>query len=231
MIYAFVGSDSVSKKKFLAELIKTNEDREVAYFDTESFDVGTFTNTLGQGDIFAKKYLVVLKGLISDGKHSVSARFSEMAEGETIFVILEDGLLKASLEEVKKYAKVFKSSDVSKGKDEKFNIFSITDAYGARDKKSTWVLMEQALRSGVTAEEILNILIWQTKNLLFVKREADPRKTGLSPFVYNKAKKYSGNYSLPELEDISRSLTKLFHEGHLGLDVEPNLELFLLKTL
>lgn len=231
MIYAFVGSDPASKKKFLADLLKTHEDREAIYFDSESFDTAAFLNTLGSGDIFARKYFVVLRGIVAGDKHDISSKFGEMAQGETVFVILEDGLLKATLEELKRHAKVLKTVDLPKGKDDKFNIFSITDAYGARDKKITWVLMEQALRSGVTAEEILNTLIWQTKNLLFVKRETDPRKTGLSPFVYEKAKKYSANYSLPELQDISRSLTKLFHEGHLGLDVEPNLELFLLRTL
>ncbi len=231
MICAFVGNDAASKKKFLSDLLKTHADREVAYFDSESFDMGAFMNTLGGGDIFAKKYFVVMRGLMAEGKHDISSKLTDMNSSETVFAVLEDSLLKVPLEELKKHAKVFKSAEVSKGKDEKFNIFSITDAYGARDKKSAWVLMQQALRSGVAAEEVLNILIWQTKNLLFVKRETDPRKTGLSPFVYNKAKKYSGNYTLPELQEISRSLTRLFHEGHLGLDVEPNLELFLLKTL
>lgn len=91
--------------------------------------------------------------------------------------------------------------------------------------------MQKALKEGIVAEEILNILIWQTKNLLFVTRGDDMKSTGLSPFVYNKSKSYAKNFKSEELENISRELVTMFHESHLGLELEPNLEKFLLKTL
>ncbi len=91
--------------------------------------------------------------------------------------------------------------------------------------------MQKSLNAGVVAEEILNILIWQTKNLLFVSRGDDMKSTGLSPFVYNKSKTYARNYKTEELENISREFVTMFHESHLGLELEPNLEKYLLKTL
>lgn len=231
MIHVFVGNDNEAKKRALAGLLESHQDREVLYFDNESFDQDTFLNALSGGDMFSRKYLAVLRNISMDDDFGVKDKLEAMSESDTVFVIMEDVLLKGPTEMLKPIAKSFKTFDLPKGRDERFNIFSITDAYGARDKKSVWVLMQKALRENISAEEILNILIWQTKNLLFAKREGDMKKTGLSPFVYNKSRTYSANYKTEELENISRGLTRLFHEGHLGMDLEPNLEKFILKTL
>lgn len=231
MISVFSGTDRAAKKNALSELLKAHSDRQVLYFDAESFDQGTFLNVISGGDMFSGKYVAVLQDIVFDKGFGLTPKLSAMSESETVFVILEEGLLKAETELLKPYAKVWKILDLPKGRDEKFNIFSITDSFGARDKKVTWVLLQKALRSGVASEEVLNILIWQAKNLLLAKREPDMRKTGISPFVYEKARKYSANYTLPELETMSRSLVSMFHESHLGMDAGPNLEKFLLKSL
>ena len=231
MIHVFVGTDNEAKKRSLGDLLRNYNDREVLYFDSESFDQDTFLNSLSGGDMFSQKYVGVLRDLVFDKKHSIFEKIERMKESETVFVVLEETILKAGTEMLKPHASTWKALDLPKGRDEKFNIFSITDAFGARDKKSTWVMLQKALRSGVTSDEILNILIWQAKNLLITKREAIMKNTGLSLFVYEKARKYSANYTLPELETMSRSLVSMFHESHLGLETEPNLEKFLLKSL
>ena len=43
-------------------------------------------------------------------------------------------------------------------KGNEFNIFSLTDAVGARNKKEAWVLYQKALLAGVSAEEIFSFL-------------------------------------------------------------------------
>lgn len=230
MITVFSGTDRAAKKNALAELLKSHSDRQVLYFDAENFDQGTFLNAISGGDMFSQKYVAVLRDISLEDSFGITDKLANMADSETVFVILENSLLKAETELLKPHAKVWKTVDLPKGREEKFNIFSITDAFGARDKKSTWVLLQKALRSGVASEEVLNILIWQTKNLLASQRVSMP-ETGLSPFVYNKAKSYSKNFKEEELQNMSRNLATLFHESHLGQDLGPNLELFLLKTL
>jgi DNA polymerase III delta subunit len=232
MIYVFVGNDQQKKLEAREALAQSFLGREAFFVNDANFDPEIFQNYLSGGDLFSKKYFITLDSVISsDFGDEILDRAEQMSDSETIFVILEPALLKAPTETLKKYAKEFKTFDLPKSRDEKFNIFSITDAFGARDKKNTWVLMQKAIISGIAAEEILNILIWQAKNLLFVSRGDDMKSTGLSPFVYNKSKSYARNYKMEELEDISRAFISMFHESHLGLDLEPNLEKYLLKTL
>lgn len=232
MIYVFSGSDTDKKIKARDEVLKISQGREIFFVNEGNFSLEQFQNFLAGGDLFSKKYVIVLDSLVSsDVSDFVLDKAKEMKESENIFVILENEILKAPGEILKKSCKDWKTFDLPKATQAKFNIFSITDAFGARDKKNTWVLMQKALREGIAAEEILNILIWQTKNLLFVTKGEDMKSAGLSPFVYNKSKSYSKNYKDFELENISRQLVAMFHESHLGLELEPNLEKFLLKTL
>ena len=232
MIYVFSGNDTTKKLSARDSIVKSFPDREVFFVSEENFEPEQFQNFLSGGDLFSKEYVVVLDCLVaSDSGGDVLDKSEAMADSKTVFIILEPGLLKAPSEILKNQAIEFKNFDLPKGKDEKFNIFSITDSFGMRDKKNTWVLMQKALMAGVSSEEILNILIWQAKNLLAVSGSKNASDTGLAPFVYNKSKSYSRNYKAEELQEISRSLVSMFHESHLGLDLRPNLEKFLLKTL
>lgn len=232
MIYVFLGSDTDKKISSREEVLKNFPDREVFFVNEGNFSPEQFQNFLAGDDLFAKKYFVILDSLISsDVSDLILDKAVEMKNSENIFVIIETEILKTPMEILKKVVREWKIFDLPKISPAKFNIFSITDAFGARDKKNTWVLMQKALQEGIASEEILNILIWQAKNLLFVSRGEDMKSTGLSPFVYNKSKSYAKNYKPTELEDISRELVKMFHESHLGLELEPNLEKFLLKTL
>lgn len=231
-MYALVGTDRDARQKSLASILAAHTERDALYFDEDSFDESLFMNAVAGADMFGKQYVAVLRGLISgDRGPFVRLRLAEMAASDTVFVVIEESLSKAQSDEVKEHANEYKAVDLPKGRDEHFNIFQITDAFGARDKKSTWVLLQKALRSTISAEEILNILIWQAKNLLIAEKSTSAATSGLAPFVYEKSKRYSRNFKEEELKDISRALVRMFHESHLGLDVGPNLERFLLKSL
>lgn len=232
MIYVFSGDDQNKKTKARDEILQNFLDREVFFVREDNFVLEDFQNFLVGGDLFSREYVVVFDGIISsDLGEVVLEKVKDMSKSKTVFVILENGLLKAPTDIFKKAATDFQEFDLPKTKQEKFNIFSITDAFGARDKKNTWVLTQKALRQGVSSEEILNILIWQVKNLLNVSKSTNAQDSGLAPFVYNKSKSYSKNYKAEELQEISRNLVEMFHQSHLGLDLEPNLEKFLLQTL
>ena len=232
MLYVYIGDNIEKKKEALTKLLKNHTECEIFYIKDEAFDPEVFANFIAGGDLFANQYIVVIDSLIdTDAGDIVLGKTVEMEKSANIFVVLETAILKDATTVLKKAAEAFESFDLPKSVKAKFNIFSITDSFGARDKKNTWVLLQQALREGVAADEVLNILIWQTKNLLFAKRSTDMKSTGLSPFVYNKSKQYSANYKESELVDMSRELIKFFHESHLGLELAPNLEAYLLKTL
>ncbi len=232
MLHVFVGTDLLARRTGTAGILALHPDREALYFDSESFDEGLFMNALAGPDMFGGGYIAVIRDIAgSDKGEVVTSRLAEMAASDTVFIFSEESVSKALAEEVKEHAESYKAVDLPKNTDRGFNIFSITDAFGARDKKSAWVLFQEAQMAGTAPEEVLNILIWQAKNLLITKNASSAAETGLAPFVFQKSKGYSKNFETHELKDMSRTLTRLFHESHLGMDLGPNLELFLLKTL
>jgi len=232
MLYALVGTDTEARRTSQADILARHADREALYFDSESFDEGLFMNAIAGPDMFGGGYIAVIRDIAAGDKGDfVTSRLAEMAASDTVFVLSEESVPKALAEELKEHAESYKIVDLPKNTNRGFNMFSITDAFGARDKKSVWVLLQEALQSGVAPEEVLNILIWQAKNLLITKNAASAAETGLAPFVFQKSKGYSKNFEVEELKTISRKLTSMFHESHLGMDLGPNLELFLLKTL
>lgn len=232
MIYAFAGTDTEKRQAAVSSLLQKYPEAPIFRFDDLNKDPADLYNLIGGDDLFAEMRLVVIDKLLETdfGVH-VLENLAKLSESPNVFVIIENSLEKETLKALEKEAKDLKVFDLPKTKDDRFNIFQITDAFGARDKKSSWVLMQKALRRDISVEEILNILIWQVKNLLLAKGAKSMKETGLSPFVHDKSLKYSDNFEAEELQGISRSLAKLYHESHLGLELAPNLEIFLLKTL
>ncbi len=231
MIYAFAGTDTRKRQDAVSLLLQKYATLSVFRFDDVNKSLADLHNLFSGDDLFAEKRLVVIDGLLeTDFGASVFENLSSIRESENIFVIIENSFDKEVLKAIEKESEYLKVFDLPKTKDDRFNIFQITNAFGARDKKSTWVLMQKALREDISAEEILNILIWQTKNLLLARGAKSAAETGLAPFVYQKSSSYVRNFEEKELHDISKNLATLYHESHLGLELEPNLELFILKT-
>ncbi len=231
MIYVFAGTNSERRSIALNKFLKRFDDYEVSRFDEYNFTENLLGDFIGSSGLFSKKSLVVFENLLEGAASKIILEKVEaLGASETIFVFSEREISKEASGILKKEAEEFEIFDLAKARDSRFNIFQITDAFGARDKKATWVLMQKALRENIEAVEILNILIWQVKNLLFVRGVAE-KETGLNPFVYRKSTAYTKNFKDGELENISKGLVKLFHESHLGLDLAPNLELLVLKSL
>ena len=91
-----------------------------------------------------------------------------------------------------------------------FNVFTITDALGERDRGELWLAAQQALKAGISSEEIFWKLVWQVKNILLVSAGGEIKS--LKPFVIQKARQFSANFSQSELANLSSNLVKLWHE-------------------
>ena len=111
-----------------------------------------------------------------------------------------------------------------------FNIFAFTDALGARDKKRAWILYEQALSAGVSAEEVFWKVIWIVKSMMLASRTASVVETEMKEFPYKKAKGFSKNFSPSELQNLSTDLVIGYHNAHRGKgEVETLIEKLILK--
>ena len=109
-----------------------------------------------------------------------------------------------------------------------FNIFTLTDAFGARKKREAWVLYRQALSKGVSSEEVFWKLVWQVKTLLLADRTKNAEEADMKVFPYNKAKSFLKHWKKGELENLSENLVVGYHQTRLGKE---EMETFIEKTI
>ncbi len=111
-----------------------------------------------------------------------------------------------------------------------FNIFSLTDAVGARNKKEAWSLYQKALASGLSAEEIFWKIFWITKSMMIASKTKNYTETEMKEFPYKKAKQYAGNFSKDELEKLSETLVVGYHNARRGIgEIDSLIEKLLLN--
>jgi hypothetical protein len=116
------------------------------------------------------------------------------------------------------------------GRQEEFNIFALTDAIGARDKRQAWMVYEKALASGMVADEIFWRVMWGVKALLLGAKTSSAEESGLNPFVYKKMKGFLKNWKVEELEKLSESLVVGYHDARRGIgEMETMIEKILLN--
>ncbi|OHA92456.1 MAG: hypothetical protein A2665_00505 [Candidatus Zambryskibacteria bacterium RIFCSPHIGHO2_01_FULL_46_30] len=110
-----------------------------------------------------------------------------------------------------------------------FNIFALTDALGARQRKEAWILYQQALEAGLTPEEIFFKIVWQVKSMLIASRTRNVGETEMKAFPYNKAKSFLKNFKSGELKKLSESLVVGYHRARRGeVEIETLVEKLLL---
>jgi DNA polymerase III delta subunit len=116
------------------------------------------------------------------------------------------------------------------GGKEEFNVFALADAVGQRDPFKAWSTYRQAVDNGIESESIIGTLFWQLKSMVVAVTGNSAGETGLSPFVYSKAKRVAGNYSAEELQNLTKKFITLYHDGHRGkVDMELGIERVLLS--
>lgn len=109
-----------------------------------------------------------------------------------------------------------------------FNIFALTDAIGARNKRDAWVLYHKALAAGVAPEEVFYKLVWQMKTMLIAKNTNSVGETDMKSFPYNKAKGFLKNFKPGEIEKMSENLVIGYHAARRG---KGEIETLVEKTL
>jgi hypothetical protein len=109
-----------------------------------------------------------------------------------------------------------------------FNVFVLTDAIGARDKRRAWTLYMQALSAGLVAEELFFKIVWQVKCMLIASKTKSVAETDMKPYPYSKAKGFLKNWKEGELEKLSEDLVIGYQRTRRG---EGEMEMFVEKTL
>ncbi len=169
--------------------------------------------------LFGEKVLFVFDTILEKNEEQelIAEYGTELAASPNYFLICEPAFEKEIIEESGKKGGISQEY-VAKKVDRKpaFNIFSLGDALGRRNKKELWVLYQDALRAGIEPEEISGTLFWSVKNMMLMKDAPAGTLCGLNPFVAKKTREFAKNYTKEELLDLSHSLIVAYHEAHLG---------------
>lgn len=185
----------------------------------------------GQG-LFEQKMLVFADGVFenAEAEKAVMENLEEIGKSDNVFIFLEAKVAKALLLDITDVAERVQTFDRSKAKEAPaFNIFSLTDAFGKREKKKLWVLYQKALQTDAAPEEIHGILFWQLKSMLVASHATNAGACGLAPFVFSKSKGFLRNYTETELHSLSSALVRMYHDAHRGVhDFTVALERFIL---
>src|SRR3989338_3486154 len=225
MFYLLHGTDTEKARAkahgLLDVLNKKRPDAELFKINSENWNAAEFEGYIGGQGLFENKYIVFCDHLCDEeaAVEMILQKLKEIKESKNAFVFLEGDLDKKTVMKFEKYVEKKQSFDLpratSRGSAE-FKIFALSDALGARDKKSLWVLYQKAKRSGLEDEQIHGTLFWMVKSMILAAESKSATEAGLNPFVYSKAVRYAINYEGGELPKISSNLVSLYHESRRG---------------
>jgi len=153
----------------------------------------------------------------ADEQDILLAHANELDLSQNIFLVFEPELEKKIAEGIAE-TKVKLEEYIAKktGTYSEFNIFSLGDALGKRNKKELWILYQEALKKGLSSEEICNTLFWTVKNLALIKNSKPGSDMGMSEFVAKKSRGFAENYTAEETKNLSHQLVTIYHEAHRG---------------
>ena len=221
MLFVFFGSDVI---KVRTEALKKAQSLLVAGGETsiitsELGSVSALRDALGATSLFRMHEVFVLDTLSSDDAlfESVLTLLPAFKESSNQFVLIEHSYTVKQEKLVREYAEETQKYVVSEKK--AFNTFGLSDALIARDKKTLWMLLQEAWKDGRSNEEIIGALFWQLKILRLAEVTKNAEEAGQKPFVYDKAKRGLKKFGEGELTRLSYELVELYHEGHTGKKV------------
>jgi len=222
MLYVIYGSDAIKVHKKSSDLIQTllkkKPDASLFKLTTENWSLAELQELIGGQGLFSNKYIVHLSRLLEDESigDELLKYIKDIHESENIFILTE-GKLNAKLLKVleKNSQKIEEHQEKEIIKKVSFNVFSLADALGSRDKKKMWTLYIEALNN-LAPEEIHGTLFWQVKSMIVASKTKNAEESGLKPFVYSKAKRFSENYTKEELQNLSSKLIATVHESRRG---------------
>lgn len=232
MLYTYYGTDIARvRTEALKKLGMLRQGGgELVVVPSEESATPMLKDALGATSLFGEQGIYLLDMPSEDGVFfaSVLELLSALRDSENAFVLIE-GPLKVNDE--KRITKESTSAQKCDGGPKKeFNVFGMSDALLLRDKKTLWILLQDAWRDGKTSEEIIGTLFWQMKMLRLAEVARGEEEAGQKPFVFQKAKRAVKNFKTGEISRLSESLILLYHDGHGGVrDIDHALEAWVLR--
>jgi DNA polymerase III delta subunit len=225
MLYFLYGNDTDKARaravSLVSDLRQKKPDAAVFKMEGDSFDRFKLEELISGQGLFENRHIVLLSRIFDnvEAKTFLLSRLKEIADSKNIFILRENALAKTEAEQLKKIAtrhqEFVKKSVIAPAKN-KFNIFSLADALARRDRKSLWLLYQQALANNVSPEEVHGVLFWKIKVIAAAAAAKTAAPPGQKPFVFNKAKKAAANFAPGEIGRLSAAFVSVYHAAHTG---------------
>jgi len=234
MKYLIYGEDKDSREKKITSILGdfSKKGFEVFYINDATFDQENFLNQILSKSLFGSNPILVLNHCLStkETREFLEAKSKEIIDTETPIIFVESEFLKKDFPSFKKcFSEVFEYKKEKINQSKKYNIFPLIDAVVSKNKKSAWLLFQEATEEGVVAEEIINLLFWQYKTLSLVSIGGTAESLGMKPFVFIKSKNLLSKYSKMELRQTMFSLIKIFQDSRFEKDGLERLEKLILS--
>lgn len=231
MLYVFFGNDTIETRKNALAFVEKHSKKDVSktHIDAETYQKGMLENALQGESLFGEKQLYVIDTPSQDTEFydNTVEHLKECAESPHTFVVIEEALLTAEKKKFTKYAETIE--EYKRETEDRFNTFSMADSLSKKDKKTLWIQLQDARHSGLRAEEIIGVLWWQLKSLRLAKLTKTAAEADMKDYPYNKAKRALSSFKDGEIETLSDSLLRAYHDGHSGKrDIDIALEKWVL---
>lgn len=233
MLSLYFGNDVVTARRAALDKVDdlvSENGASVTRVESEKFAPGMLADMLGATSLFggSEIYIIDTPSERVDFFTEVTGVLAEMSDSVNNFVIIENALLAPEKKKFEKQAAIME--EFKKTTTTSFDVWAMADALSRRDKKSLWVLLQDAKRFGLSAEELIGTLWWQLKTLRLAANTGSALEAGLKDFPYNKAKRSLTNFKAGDLETLSGNLLKVYHDGHGGVrNIDEGLEEWVLK--
>jgi DNA polymerase III delta subunit len=218
MLLSFYGSDVVKvRAKALQKLSEYRDGgAEVVAIPSERESNEMVRDALGAVSLFgsSRVYLLDTPSENKEWFEELLGIIPELKKSENTFVLIEGHC--AAGDEKKLATGSTEAQKYSAPEKKEFNVFALSDALLARDKKTLWIFLQDAWRQGRTSEEIIGTLFWQIKILRLAEVAKSADEAGQKSFVFDKAKRALKNFTKGEVVKLSETLVALYHDGHSG---------------
>ncbi len=232
MLKVFLGKDQIKIRQQAHLAIEDGmaEGKEFVRLEPDNYEEGMLLNVSSAVSLFnpGTVYLVDSPAASDIFYTDFLTQVEELASSTNYFVVILEDLNAADKKKITKYAAVVE--EYKKTADTKFNPFQMADALAVKDKRTLWLFLQEAKQNGLAAEEIIGTLWWQLKSMRLASVTKSPEEAGMKDYPYRKAKSALNTFRLPDVEQKSRDLLKLYHEGHRGKrDLDLALEEWVLR--
>lgn len=217
MLSVYSGSDRHAVVEAVHTALKKNKIKETQTIDDRSFLSGIFVDLTSSISLFegSQTYIIDTPSSNLEFNEECQAFLADMANSANTFFLMEGALLAPQKKKLSKHAQTME--EFSADKAERFNTFAMAEALARRDKKTLWMLLQEARLVGLREEEMIGILWWQLKAIRLAMITSTSEEAGMKEYPYKKAKQAIRNFPENEAIQLSSSLLDLYHKSHKGM--------------